>query len=185
MSILPEFLQFDAEAAIIGRLLAGYATLEIDLLHCVSQVTRNFDATLKAMFGDRGNAQRIGVAAKLGQQAYAKLGLGDDFDRAIDAMRYCLKIRNQYAHCNWYDDNSGQLAYVNVEELAKEKILIEGFEKLTRHHIDPGCLGLQEQYFGDMDKLLYYANLTGQFLRGETTTRYERPAELSKPPLHI
>src|SRR5262249_7168200 len=48
--VMPAFQKFRGEAAIIGRLLAGYAELEIDLLNCVSEVTQDFDATLKAMF---------------------------------------------------------------------------------------------------------------------------------------
>ncbi len=48
--VMPAFRRFPDEAAIIGRLLAGYAELEIDLLHCVSVIREDFDATLKAMF---------------------------------------------------------------------------------------------------------------------------------------
>jgi hypothetical protein len=79
-------------------------------------------------------------------------------------MRFCLRIRNQYAHCNWYDDNSGQLAYVNVDYLAKEKEPVEGFDNLTRHHIDVPTLQLQGQYFGYTDALLGYANYEGRYL---------------------
>jgi hypothetical protein len=117
--VMPAFHRFPNEAAIIARLLAGYAELEIALLHCVAVAT-DFNATLKAMFRIRGETARINVGDALGRQVYHKLGLGTDFEMAVGALRYCLKIRNQYAHCNWYDDWSGGLAFVNVEEIAKE-----------------------------------------------------------------
>src|SRR5262249_59726894 len=108
--VMPAFHRFQSEAAIIGRLLAGYAELEIALLNCVSIVRGDFDATLKAMFRVRGETARINVGDALGRQAYRELDLGRDFELALSAMRYCLKIRNQCAHCNWYDDRSGRLA---------------------------------------------------------------------------
>jgi len=94
--VMPAFHRFPNEAAIIGRLLAGYAELEIDLLHCVAVAREDFDATLKAMFRIRGETSRINVGDALGRQVYDKLGLGADFQMAVSAMRYCLKIRNQY-----------------------------------------------------------------------------------------
>src|SRR5215468_6824220 len=101
--VMPAFHRFQSEAAIIGRLLAGYAELEIDLLNCVSQARADFDGTLKAMFRVRGETARINVGDALGRQAYLKLGLGPDFELAVSVIRHCLKIRNQYAHRNWYD----------------------------------------------------------------------------------
>jgi hypothetical protein len=64
--VMPAFHKFQGEAAIIGRLLAGYAELEIDLLNCVSVVRQDFDATLKAMFRVRGETARINVGDALG-----------------------------------------------------------------------------------------------------------------------
>jgi hypothetical protein len=119
-SILGPFLKFPDEAAIIGRLSAGYTTLEIGLMHCVQVVRDDFDAVLKAMFRGRGETARIDIADALGRHFYDDRGLATEFGMAVGAVRYCLKIRNQYAHCVWYDDNSGKLAFVNVEEIAKD-----------------------------------------------------------------
>src|SRR6516162_3349233 len=116
-SILGPFLKFPDEAAIIGRLSAGYTTLEIGLMHCVQVVRDDFDAVLKAMFRGRGETARIDIADALGRHFYDDRGLATEFGMAVGAVRYCLKIRNQYAHCVWYDDNSGKLAFVNVEEI--------------------------------------------------------------------
>src|SRR2546423_14966731 len=102
-AIQPAFVKFHGEAAIIGRLLGGYAGMELDLLNCVAMGTKDFDKALKDMFGARGETKRVNKAAKLGKPAYDAQGLGADFDAAIDAMRHCLAMRNQYAHYHAYD----------------------------------------------------------------------------------
>jgi hypothetical protein len=183
--IMPAFHKFRTEAAIIGRLLAGYAELEIDLLHCVSMAREDFDAVLKAMFRARGETQRINIADALGRQLYHAKGLGTDFDMAISAVRYCLKIRNQYSHCNWYDDNTGRLAFVNVEEIASGNQPIAGFDALTRYYVDPPTLELQEQYFGYADALLAYANYEGRYRAGKLKDQIlKKPPHTTQPPLH-
>ena len=81
--ILTQFHQFAVECEIVGRLLTGYANLEVGLLHCVHMVLRDLDTPLKAMFKVRGESRRIKEAAKLGQAPYNALGLGNDFQRAV------------------------------------------------------------------------------------------------------
>ena len=185
--VMPAFHRFPNEAAIIGRLLAGYAELEIGLLDCVTVVREDFDATLKAMFRVRGETARINVGDALGRRVYRKLGLGTDFEMAVGAMRYCLKIRNQYAHCNWYDDFvRKQLAFVNVEEIAEKNRPISGFDKLTRRYVDVPILKEQEQYFGYAHALTDYASSEARFQTGKVTTRvFVKPAQVSQPLLHL
>jgi hypothetical protein len=183
--VMPAFHRFPAEAAIIGRLLAGYAELEVGLFHCVSVAREDFDAVLKAMFRARGETRRIDVADALGRQLYDAAGLGTEFETAIAAVRYCLRIRNQYSHCNWYDDQTGRLAFVNVEEIVKSNQLIRGFETLTRRYIDVPTLEGQEAYFSYADALLGYANYEGRFLSGKLNSRVlNRPAQVPHPPLY-
>jgi hypothetical protein len=111
-SIMPAFANFPHEAEIIGRLLAGYTNLEIGLMNCVQVVRGDFDTVLKAMFRARGETARIDIADAFGRHHYDSAKLGTEFSMAISAVRYCLRIRNQYAHCGWWDDNSGNLALV-------------------------------------------------------------------------
>jgi len=65
MPILNAFLNFPNEAAIIGRLLAGYSDLEVGMMHCAQVVRDDLDTVLKTMFRTRGETQRIDVAAVL------------------------------------------------------------------------------------------------------------------------
>jgi hypothetical protein len=74
---------------------------------------------------------------------------------------------------------------VNVEELAQEDQIVEGFGNLKRRY-DVTSLQLQEQYFGYTYSFLVYANYEGRFLRKKLTKRvYEPSPELTKPPPYI
>src|ERR1700730_13427466 len=114
---MPSFLTYSDEAKIIGNLLAGYTDLEVGLLNCIQVVrTFEFDTVLKAMFRVRGETNRIKIADALGRVPYRELGLEGSFIKVIGAMNFCMKIRNQYAHCVWWDDNTKKLAFANLEE---------------------------------------------------------------------
>lgn len=184
--IIEAFFKFTNEAALIGRMLAGYAELEIDLMHCVQVVRDDFDTVLKAMFRTRGETQRIEVADAFGRQYYHDLGLGTQFEMALGGVRYCLRIRNQYAHCNWWDDFSGKLAFANLEEVAKENTRINGLTSLTTHHVDIVLLQEQMSYFEYTDQLLEWTNYEGRTLAGKPTRQNRNaPKQLKQPPLFI
>jgi hypothetical protein len=93
------FKRFPAEAEIIGRLLASYTDLEIGVMHMVQVVRDDLDTALKVMFRTRGEGQRLQVADAFARQYYVTLGLETEFAMAMSAVRYALKIRNQFAHC--------------------------------------------------------------------------------------
>jgi hypothetical protein len=93
-SILMPFDTFPAEAALVGKLLAGYSTLEVGLMNCVQVARDDFDGVLKAMFRTRSVQQRIAIADGLGRHAFDGLGLRTEFEMAVSAVRYSLRIRN-------------------------------------------------------------------------------------------
>jgi hypothetical protein len=156
--------RFIKEGQSVGRILTGYTNLEVDLMHCVQMgMGGDFDTVLKAMFKQRGESARITKAEALGVAAYQPLGLGADFRNAIKAMRYCLKIRNQYAHWVWWDDSSGKLAFANLEELSKRKRKVPNLDKLKSFHLDMQLLGQQEAYFVYLDRLLTWINYEGRY----------------------
>jgi len=149
-------------------MLAGYADLEIDLMHCAKVVRGDLDLALKAMFRGRGNAQRIDIADALARQPYHALGIGQDFERAIGAVRYCLRIRNLYAHCTWWNDNSGQLAFANLENLAKLHVPVQDLHGLDVHHVTVPHLQSQFAYFEHADGLLIGVIQEGNRRAGRT-----------------
>jgi hypothetical protein len=98
-SILAPFKKFSVEGETIGRLLAGYSNLEIGLMNCVQMARGNdLDTVLKKMFSKRGETRRINEAEKLFSSYHTNHGLLVDFQKAVRLVRYCLKVRNQYAH---------------------------------------------------------------------------------------
>jgi hypothetical protein len=146
----------------------------------------DLDVSLKTMFRARGETQRLNIADALGRHAYADHGLETEFSMAIGAVRHCLKVRNTYAHCNWYDDHSGQLAFVNLEELAEISALVKDLTSLTAHHVDVPLLAAQEAYFVYADALAAWVNYEGRVRAGTLSNlTLAKPKPMRQPPLHI
>ncbi|HUU42096.1 MAG TPA: hypothetical protein VMW42_14265 [Desulfatiglandales bacterium] len=180
------FTKLKNEGLIIGRLLAGYADLELNLFHCVNVTREDFDTIYKAMFKVRGETRRIDMADIFGRQNYHKLGLGTQFEMAISSIRYCLKIRNQYSHCNWRDDYSGNLAFAYLEEIAEKNSIVKDLKDLTIRHVDKRTLIQQEQYFEYTDSLLEWVNFEGRRVAGKPSTPQKpAPKQLKRPPLYM
>jgi hypothetical protein len=157
------FSKFATEGDTIGKLLVGYSNIEIGLMNCVQVATGDFDGALRKMFGVRSETKRINAAEKLGLPEYMRLKLSTDFEKAIRVVRYCLKIRNQYAHWVWWDDYSGKLAFANIKDLTKYKRRVEDLTKLKAHHVNAALLAAQEAYFVYADELLAWIKYEGRF----------------------
>jgi hypothetical protein len=182
--ILGPFLKFHQEAAIIARILAGYTTLEVGMMHCVQVVRDDFDAMLKAMFRVRGETNRIDIADAFGRHFYHDIGLGTEFEMGIGAVKHGLKIRNQYAHCVWYDDRSDKLAFVNLEEIARDNARLLDLTSLTVMHTDVPLLAEQEQYFVYADEILAWTNFEGRVRKGIAASNplNPKPAQPARQP---
>ena len=187
VTILPFSYRFPQEAALVGRLVIGYGELEVSLFDCVVQCRLGHDVALKAMFTRKGETARINVARKMGHPGYEMLRLGDEFDTAINGMRYCVKVRNQYAHRQWYDDNTGRLAFVNLEELAQKNESVADLLSLTRYYVDVPLLKQQESYFVNVRRYFDYLNMEGQLRSGRMTHghAFTKPVLPRTPPLYL
>jgi hypothetical protein len=186
-SILAPFKKFSAEGATVGRLLAGYSNIEVGLMHCVQWAQGgNLDKALKGMFLHRGETRRINEAEKLGHGYHQHHGLAADFQKAIRVVRYCLKIRNQYAHWVWWDDYSGKLAFANLEDLARRKRPVTDLQKLHPHHVDATLLERQERYFVYADEYIAWINYEGRFRAGKLKVQPRpKPKPIKRPKLRI
>ena len=188
-SIMAPFRKFPNEGDTIGRLLAGYSNIEIGLMNCVQVATGDFDAVIRKMFGARGETKRIHAADKLGLPEYRRLRLATEFEKAIGVVKYCLKIRNQYAHWVWWDDYSGRLAFANIEDLTKYKRPIKDLSKLKAHHVDAALLEAQEAYFVYADEFLAWINHEGRFrdkkLGTATKNPLDKPKGVKRPKLRL
>ena len=184
--IVPQFQKFSAEGILIGRLLAGYGSLESALSAAVGMLRRDLDMTIKAMFRPRGETQRIDIADALGRQPYHAVGLGNQFSEAISGMRYCLKIRNQFAHCHWHDDLKGRLCFVDMQEIAIPHTVITDLLGLTFRYVDVPLLETQEAYFVYIADWLVYLNYEGRKRAGEFPSHARtNPKKVARPPLSI
>ena len=113
-------------------------------------------------------------------------GLGTEFEMAVGAVRHCLRIRNQYAHCVWYDDKSGRLAFVNLEEIARENRRLKDLASLTVLHVEIALLTAQEQYFVYTDDILAWTNYEGRLRdRKIENNPLPKPTPPIPPNLHI
>ena len=186
MAINSAFNDFPDEAALIGRILADYATLELDLMYCAKAVNDDLDTVLKSMFKIRGETRRINVANRLGRTNYNNLGIGPQFRMAVNALKYCLKIRNQYAHWIWWDDRSGQLAFANLENVANQNELIPDLNNLIPHHINVTLLNRQITYYEYTDSMLFWViHERNRIMERPHIPNLQFPEPIERPPLFI
>jgi hypothetical protein len=174
--------RFQSERDIIGRLLVGYGEMELDLCNCVAMGINDLDMVLKAMFRPRGETSRIKIAEAMGQKVYMSLGLGESFNEAVEAMHFCLKLRNRYAHSHFYDDNSGNLALVSLEEIAKKRAIVKNLLGLKIKHLTKDILIQQELYFVYTRACIEFVNYEGRYLRNTLSRRlFEMPTHVGRP----
>jgi hypothetical protein len=155
-------------------------------MNCVHVVRDDFDTVLKATFRARGETARIDVADAFGRHYYAQYALGTEFETGIAAARYRLKIRNQFAHCVWYDDKSGTLAFANLEEIAKGNAYLRNLDDLSIFYVDEPLLAGQEAYFVYADELIAWVNHEGRHSAGKIGANpLTKPRQPTQPPLHL
>lgn len=183
-NIMPAFDRFPKEGTIIGRLLAGYGELELQLCFCVSTARGDFNMAFKAIFRPRGETQRIDIADAMGREPYRDANLGTPFEEAIGAVRHCLKIRNQFSHCYWIDDFGRCLGFVGLETTARKNARVENVHHIQASDIDLDTLQDQEAYFVYTRDCLRY--LEAEFrarAAGSTTTLFSSLKKVDQPPL--
>jgi hypothetical protein len=181
-TILPAFEMFPVEAMLVGNLLAGYGELEYELTICTGIAISDFDTALRAIFRSRSESQRLEVADALMRPKYIAAKLDGEYADAIGAVRYCKKIRNQFAHCHWYPDMQAGLYFTNLEEGARST---SGTPMLSVLHVDPELLKRHELYFCYAHDCLVYLQYELQKRMGEIITHNNvMPAKQRRPSLH-
>jgi hypothetical protein len=182
---LNPFHRFTAEGAAVGRLLLGYSNLEIDLMNCVQMACGgDLNAVLKPMYSIRSESRRIDRAEALGQPHFVQHHLTPPFQHAIAVIRRCLQIRNQYAHWPLWDDNSGKLAFANLESLAKLKRPVKDLRKLRTFHVGAALLAEQEAYYIYFDRYISWLNFEIRVRAGSLPRNIlPKPKRVKKPRL--
>ena len=159
----------------------GYSEFELMLAFCTSltlDVER--DDILRAFFRMRSESNKFALADTLMRTPLKRFGLEPLFAELKPAIKRCLKIRNQYAHCQWANSDNG-LFFVDLDETA---LKFEGFEQ--RHlHIDVPLLNLQEEFFvATRMFLLYFEHELQLKKHPEWKHHRSKPAMPPEPSLH-
>jgi hypothetical protein len=177
---------FPNEATIIGRIVIGYGELEIALMNAVHMARGgDLDMVLKVMYRTRGESQRVELADAMGRETFAGYRLTNEFETAIANMNFCRRMRNQYAHCVWQNDGTGQLGFVNLEEIAKDKVFIPNLLGLTTRHLDVPLLEKQEEYLDNTEHEIAWLNFESQAKQGHPRAQiFQTPVQLPRPPLY-
>ena len=181
---MPAFARFEEEGKTIGRLLTGYGELELNLCTLMIATTGDLDASVRAMFSRRGEEHRITEAKRSMKAAYTSAGLRHEFFETMTDMHQCRLIRNQYAHCVWYDTPSEGLAFCDLEAMALDPAPIIKIAA-GRKFIDQGLLDLQEVYFAYVANCLWHLeNAYRCWAAPGTNLIFSRPPKMDPPPRH-
>lgn len=137
----------------------------------------------KALYSLRATSSRVDFADGLIRNLYLIYGLGREYDLTISMLRYCLRIRNLFAHCNWADDHTGAypgLFYADLQDAGKTPDL-----RLDWRHVDAALLQKQEDYFAEtMEWLNFIDHEIAVKQQRLLSHAWPRPSELDQPPLH-
>ena len=143
--LMPALQAFPKEAAIIGRLIPAYGEFEYIFAFCAGHVLGDLDRAIKLAFRLRSESHRFDTCDVLIRGPAIKASLESEYLDTHNAMAYCRKIRNQYAHCHWESHPRAGLFFVDLEPSAKKK----GNTPISYdwRHVDEALLLKQEAYF--------------------------------------
>ncbi len=181
--IMPAFIRFPDEAAIIGRLLAGYGELEFELAMCLSHFLFSEEAAFQALFRIRTASGRIDLADALLRKPISEIGLGSQYADAYSAMRYCSRIRNQYAHCHWTvtQGRVEQLAFMQLDDAVRGV----DFNVVPHKTVSLALLQEQEDYFAYALRCFWFLTNEAEVKQGKLNANpFSVPPKIQAPPLH-
>lgn len=182
-TILPIFDEFPEEGRIIGRLVAGYGELEFGLLTLLTlELGNDPSQSAKVMYRIRGEEQRIQIADALLRKRFKSFTFAGIYTDAICAMDHCRRIRNQYAHSHWMDENC-YLLFIDIENGAKTN---NDMVWVRKRLINLDLLKEQEAYFVYASNLLSIAKKNFEYALGGEGALIKPPTKPArKPPLFI
>jgi hypothetical protein len=186
--LFPALRRFDREASIVGYLLTGYTAIEYQLCLAAGMGGGDVEKAITEMFSRRiGETRRVQLGNRLGGAGYATAGLCQEFETAIEDVLLCVTIRNQYAHCIWHDDASGQLAFAHMEEIAASNGPGADPINLTFQHVDLALLEEQANFFFYVKDNINYLNYKRRQLAGEigAGAQLRVPVVVPRPRLHL
>jgi hypothetical protein len=179
--INPAFDRYPQEGELVGRMLSSFGELELGVCQAAQAAVRAEESSvLRALYTLRTTSSRLDVADCLMQPIYEAHELAECYSTSIGMVRKCLSIRNQYAHCNWADHDTGGLFFADLQTSAGNR----NFDHFYRH-VDVPLLSIQLYYFKVTQEWLRF---TDSRLMVKTGSRrphsWPEPPALIPPPLH-
>ena len=100
-------------------------------------------------------------------------------DGAVHLSAYC-------ARSDLWDDNYGQLAFANMEDIAKTATPVNDLGQLNPYHVDAALLHQQEAHFVYTDHHLAWVNYEGRAKAGKIGRGLpDKPSAIPRPPLKL
>ena len=183
MEIYSAFRDFPKEAQLVGRILSEYPEIEFELAQLVSKVIEDDDRAVRIIFRARGES-RVTLTDAIVRPALNKVGLKNEYEATLGAVRYCKSVRNQYAHAHWINGNN-ELLFCDLEESASTA---EGPTMVRFCAVDLALLAQQEKYMNYASHWLYflmdhYAHRAGRSpIPAIAAPQIILPPSLSNPP---
>jgi hypothetical protein len=128
-----------------------------------------------------GEGARLNVADAILRPFFNTLNLAGQWVDALDALRYCKDVRNQYAHCEWFTED-GPLSFTNLEKGARSPA--NGILHSRFYPTDLKLLQKQEQYLEHANDWLFYLSCQCRQHAGEASPVSQVPTFIPQPPLH-
>lgn len=183
MNVSKAFESFPEEGLLVGKILVAYTNLEVDLMNCIKTVLSDLDTVLKVMYRVRGETQRIMIAESLGFQTFKDLGLDSDFKLVISCLKFCVKLRNQYAHSIFWNDLGDRLVFSDLEALAKSNNKLTDVRGIQKRYIDVDLLRSQLDYFEYVSDFLMFLLNEGLKKKGGNGLQLTKPSTRGQPEL--
>ena len=182
--INPAFDRFPEEARLVGKLLAGFGEIEFSICRNAGHASGMLEAIGKALYRLRATSSRVAAADAIARGIFREAGFGIEYDIARSMGDICLRIRNQFAHCNWTDHPETLSSGLFFADLQASADAVEGFEPTFRH-VDVPLLRAHEAYFALTLEWFSYLDVQLGIHQGKIQhLGWPRPPEREPPPFH-
>jgi len=180
--ISPAFYRYPAETAAVGFMLAAFGELEFSFCRNAQNAIGNenkSNSVLCALYKLKNTSSRFSVADVLMKPFFEKYDLSKEYDLSYQALKHCCKIRNQYAHCNWADDEIGGLFFADLQDTQWPNLVH------SYRHIDVNLTSAQLAFFGYTHEWLTYLDIELAIRSGRLKRQsWPIPVKHEPPPLH-
>lgn len=180
--INPSFRRYPDEASLVGHILAAFGEIEVSVCFNTAIAHKIIGHIMTTLYSIRTTSTRIETALHLMKPAAEIYDLLDFQQTVTPLIWYCVKIRNQYAHCNWADDaGGGGLFFADLQNSATNP----GFTHDWKH-LDPPLLQAQLEFLNSTMDWLNFIN--GEIIHRQGESKQPNPWSVPsipcQPPLH-